>query len=75
MAVSLGPMSVAGQNAKYSSVTDVFRSTPESGLKSDITPRPFRADIVAKVPKGPAANFPPKNEPSDHRRSMVLQTR
>jgi hypothetical protein len=36
-------MSLVGQNAKYSSGTDVFRSTPENGLKSDITPRPFRA--------------------------------
>jgi hypothetical protein len=35
----------------------------------------FNADIVAKVPKGAAANFPPKNEPSDNRRSILLQTR
>jgi hypothetical protein len=28
--------SAVGQNAKYSSRADVFRSTPESGLKSDI---------------------------------------
>jgi hypothetical protein len=31
-------MSLLGQKAKYSSGGDVFRSTPESGLKSDITP-------------------------------------
>jgi hypothetical protein len=31
-------MSETGQNAKYSSRADVFRSTPESGLKSDIAP-------------------------------------
>jgi hypothetical protein len=30
------PMSVAGQKAKYSLRADVFRFTPESGLKSDI---------------------------------------
>src|SRR5205085_6773686 len=30
---------------------------------------------VAKVPKGAAANFPPKNETSDSRRSIGLQTR
>jgi len=35
----------------------------------------FVADIVAKVPKGAAANFPPKNETSDNRRSVGLQTR
>jgi hypothetical protein len=33
------------------------------------------ADIVAKVPKGAAANFPPNNETSDNRRSIGLQTR
>jgi hypothetical protein len=32
------------------------------------------ADIVAKVPKGVAANFPPKKETSDNRRSIGLQT-
>jgi hypothetical protein len=32
------------------------------------------ADIVAKVPKGAAANFPPKNETSDNRRSTGIQT-
>jgi hypothetical protein len=36
---------------------------------------PLLADIVAKVPKGAAANFPPKNETSDDRRSIGLQTR
>src|SRR5450756_2874596 len=33
------------------------------------------ADIVAKVPKGAAANFPPNNETSNNRRSIGLQTR
>jgi hypothetical protein len=32
-------------------------------------------DTVAKVPKGAAANFSPKNETSDNRRSIGLQTR
>jgi len=36
---------------------------------------PLVADIVAKVPKGAAANFPPKNETSDNHRSIGLQTR
>jgi hypothetical protein len=36
-------MSQLGQKAKYSSGADVFRFTPESGLKSDIAPCPFRA--------------------------------
>jgi hypothetical protein len=36
---------------------------------------PEVADIVAKVPKGAAANFPPKNETSDNRRAAGLQTR
>jgi hypothetical protein len=35
----------------------------------------FRADFVAKVPKGAAVDFSPKNETSDDRRSMGLQTR
>jgi hypothetical protein len=33
------------------------------------------ADIVAKVPKDAVANFPPKNETSDNRRSIGPQTR
>src|SRR5438094_5316691 len=33
------------------------------------------ADIVAKVPKGAAANFPPKNETSDNRRPIGFPTR
>jgi hypothetical protein len=36
---------------------------------------PLLADIVAKVPKGAAANFPPKNETSDNRQSIGLQMR
>jgi hypothetical protein len=28
---------------------NVFRFTPESGLKSDITPFPFSADFVAEI--------------------------
>ena len=37
-------MSQMGQKAKYSLRADVFRFTPESGLKSDIGPCPFRAN-------------------------------
>jgi hypothetical protein len=36
---------------------------------------PRSADIVAKVSKGSAANFPPNNETSNNRRSIGLQTR
>src|SRR5260221_13821474 len=42
-------------NVRVGSSTDLtapkfdFRSSPESGLKSDIAPCPFRADSVAKV--------------------------
>ena len=35
---------------------------------------PLLADIVAKVPKGAAANFPPNNKTSNNRRSIGLQT-
>jgi hypothetical protein len=44
-----GRMSHMGQKAKYSLRADVFRFTPESGLKSDIAPCRFRADSVAIV--------------------------
>src|SRR5258705_13739534 len=37
-------MSVLGQNRKYSLRADDVRSTPESGLKSDIRPFPVRAN-------------------------------
>ena len=67
--------SLHGQKAKYSLRAHIVRFAPESGLKSDIAGGPFRADIVAKVPKGGAANFSPKNETSDNRRSIGLQTR
>jgi hypothetical protein len=36
---------------------------------------PILADIVAKVPKGAAANFLPKNETRENRRSIELKTR
>jgi hypothetical protein len=36
-------MTVVGQNRKYSLRADDVRSTPESGLKSDIRPCPVRA--------------------------------
>jgi hypothetical protein len=36
---------------------------------------PLMADTVAKVPKGGVANFSPKNETSDNRRSIEPQTR
>jgi hypothetical protein len=51
------------------------RFTPESRLNSDIAACLKRADIVAKVPKCGAANFSPKKETSDNRRSIWLQTR
>jgi hypothetical protein len=52
-----------------------FRFTPRNGHHLAQPSRPLSADIVAKVPKGAAANFPPKNETSDNRRSIGLQTR
>jgi hypothetical protein len=63
-----------GPKAALTAPKTDFRYTPESGLKTDITPCPKGADIVAKVPKGVAANFPPKKETSDNRRSIGLQT-
>jgi hypothetical protein len=48
---------------------------PKNGHRQLDRPCPKSADIVAKVPKGAAANFPPKKETSDDRRSMGLQTR
>ena len=56
----------AVSNADRLNVADKYLSDVE---------RPLLADIVAKVPKGAAANFPPKNETSDNRRSIGLQTR
>jgi hypothetical protein len=38
-----------GSKADLTGPKSDFRFTPESGLKSDISPCPFRADIVAKV--------------------------
>jgi hypothetical protein len=35
----------------------------------------FGRDSVAKVPRGAAANFPPKNEKSDNHRPVEPQTR
>jgi hypothetical protein len=52
-----------------------FRSFPNNRHVTTASACPFRADIVAKVPKGAAANFPPKNETSENRRSIGLQTR
>jgi len=42
-------MSQMGQKAKYSLRADVFRFTPESGLKSDIGPCPFRAKLGSRA--------------------------
>jgi hypothetical protein len=53
----------------------VFRFVPGSGHRPIGSAGPFGADIVAKVPKGAAADFSRKNETSDNRRSMGLQTR
>jgi hypothetical protein len=47
----------------------------QNGLKSGIARCMKSADIVAKVPKRAAANFPQKNETGDIRRSIGLQTR
>ena len=68
-------MSLSGQKAKYSLRADVFRFAPDNRHAVTAPPCRFRADIVAKVRKRAAANFPPKNEASDHRRSTELQTR
>jgi hypothetical protein len=38
-----------GQKAKYSLRADDVRSTPESGLKSDIGPCPFRANSGSEL--------------------------
>jgi hypothetical protein len=43
--VPLGLNAALGQNAKYSSRVDVFRSTPESGLKSGIALSPKSANF------------------------------
>jgi hypothetical protein len=68
-------MSVWGQNAKYSSGADVFCFASNIRHRSVGSAGPFGADIVAKVPKSAAVDFSPKNETSDNRRSMGLQTR
>jgi hypothetical protein len=54
--------------------TDVC-SWAHYGLESGIARGPKSADIVAKVSKRAAANFPQKNETGDIRRSIELQTR
>jgi hypothetical protein len=51
-----------------------------SYVPGELIPLPLSGSIpelphVAKVPKGAAANFPPKNEKSDNRRSIEPQTR
>jgi hypothetical protein len=51
------------------------RSSPNNGHVTTASACLKSADIVAKVPKGAAANFPPKNKTSDNRRSIGLQTR
>jgi hypothetical protein len=56
-------------------VLNDVRFTPDSDRTADIAGGLFGADIVAKIPKGAATNFPPKNETSDNRRSIGLQTR
>ena len=52
-----------------------FRFTPESGLMSDISPCPFRADTVEKVPNCFVTDFQPNDEMSDNRSSMCRQAR
>src|SRR5260370_29396303 len=44
-------------------------------LPNATAPHLDSTDILAKVPKGAAHNFPPKNETSDNHRSIGLQTR
>ena len=51
-----------------------LRASAKRGFRTD-GQLPILADIVAKVPKGAAVDFSPKNETSDNRRSMALQTR
>jgi len=51
-----------GQFQKSALATRQVRFPPISDQIADIAGGPFRADFVAKVPKGAAANFPPKNE-------------
>jgi hypothetical protein len=65
----------AGSIATEIDYSSDFRSYPKNGSAADIAVGPVRANIVAKVPKGAAANFPPTNETSNNRRSIGLQTR
>jgi hypothetical protein len=48
-------MSAPGQNRKYSLRADDVRSTPESGLKSDIRPCPVRANTGLTCPQQTAS--------------------
>src|SRR6266851_4370020 len=69
------PMSQLGQTEKNSVRAYVFHFALELGHCSTQSACLKGADSVAKVPKGHEANFPPKNEISDNRRSMQPQTR
>jgi hypothetical protein len=51
------------------------RSTPLNGHRRLGHSCPERADSVAKVPRGAAADFPLKDETSDNHRLMKSQTR
>ena len=53
------PTSATGQKAKYSLGVDVFRFTPESGLKSDISPCLFRAKSRSLPPTVRTACYAP----------------
>src|SRR3981189_1512891 len=56
------------------SAADHFRSTPVNGHSQDRGACLKSADIVAKVSKDAAANFSPRNETSDNRRSIQPRT-
>jgi hypothetical protein len=68
-------MSDLGPKTEVTARKRDVRSSPESRHCPPDLSGPFRADIVAKVPKGAAANFPPKNETSENRRSIGLRAR
>ena len=72
---SLNLVSRKLMSANRGCATRMSAPPPENGHRRSGASCPKRADFVAKVPKGPAANFPPKNETSDNRRSVQPQTR
>jgi hypothetical protein len=65
----------SGSNSEVAGLEQDVRSTLKNRHRHAGPACPKSADFVAKVPKGTAANFPPKNETSDNRRSVQPQTR